>query len=178
MTALRQRMLEDMRVRNLSPHTQSSYVLQVSLFARHFGRSPEQLGPAEIRTWQVYLTDERKLSAASIKVAVSALRFLYKVTLGRTWRFDDVIPAPRAQRRLPVVLSPEEVRHFLGCVEDIKHHAILTTCYAAGLRVSEAVQLALKADGTPTVSDALKSVKPPSLPAATPPPARIRECCG
>ena len=62
MTALRQRMLEDMRVRNLSPQTQSSYVLQVSLFARHFGRSPEELGPEEIRAWQVHLTDERKLS--------------------------------------------------------------------------------------------------------------------
>jgi len=68
MTALRQRMLEDMRVRNLSPHTQSSYVLQVSLFARHFGRSPEELGPDEIRAWQVHLTDDRKLSPASIKV--------------------------------------------------------------------------------------------------------------
>ena len=62
MTALRQRMLEDMRVRNLSPQTQSAYVLQVSLFARHFGRSPEELGPEEIRAWQVHLTDERKLS--------------------------------------------------------------------------------------------------------------------
>jgi integrase/recombinase XerD len=77
MTALRQRMLEDMRVRNLSPYTQSSYVLQVSLFARHFGRSPEELGPDEIRAWQVHLTDDRKLSPASIAVAVSALRFLY-----------------------------------------------------------------------------------------------------
>jgi integrase/recombinase XerD len=141
MTALRQRMLEDMRVRNLSPHTQSSYVLQVSLFARHFKRSPELLGPEEIRAWQVHLIDERKLSPASIKVSVSALRFLYKVTLGRPWSFDDVIPAPRSQRRLPVVLSPEEVRHFLGCIEDTKHHAILTTCYAAGLRISEAVHL-------------------------------------
>jgi integrase/recombinase XerD len=62
MTALRQRMLEDMRVRNLSPHTQSSYILQVSLFVRHFGRSPEELGPEEIRAWQVHLTDDRKLS--------------------------------------------------------------------------------------------------------------------
>src|SRR3954471_2665965 len=77
MTGLRQRMLEDMRVRNLSPHTQSSFVLQVSLFARHFGRSPEVLGPEEIRAWQLYLTDDRKLAPASIAVAVSALRFLY-----------------------------------------------------------------------------------------------------
>ena len=95
MTALRQRMLEDMRVRNLSPHTQSSYVLQVSLFARHFGRSPEELGPEEIRAWQVHLTDDRKLSPASIAVAVSALRFLYKVTLRKAWIFEEVLPAPK-----------------------------------------------------------------------------------
>jgi integrase/recombinase XerD len=141
MTALRQRMLEDMRVRNLSPHTQSSYVLQVSLFARHFGRSPEILGPEEIRTYQVYLTDEKKLSPASIAVAVAALRCLYKVTLKKAWAFEEVLPAPKPPHKLPVVLSSAEVRHFLGCVDDIKHPAILTTCYAAGLRVSEAVHL-------------------------------------
>ena len=145
MTALRQRMLEDMRVRNLSPHTQSSYVLQVSLFARHFGRSPEELGPEEIRAWQVHLTDDRKLSPASIAVAVSALRFLYKVTLKKAWTFEEVLPAPKPPHKLPVVLSPLEVVRFLGCVDDIKHHAILTTCYAAGLRVSEAVHLKVAA---------------------------------
>src|SRR3954451_13572641 len=141
MTALRQRMLEDMRVRNLSPHTQSYYILQVSLFARHFGRSPEELGPEEIRAWQVHLTDERKLSPASIAVAVSALRFLYKVTLKKAWTLEEVLPAPKPPHKLPVVLSPLEVARFLGCVDDIKHHAILTTCYAAGLRISEAVHL-------------------------------------
>ena len=145
MTVLRQHMLEDMRVRNLSPHTQSSYVLQVSLFARHFGRSPEALGPAEIRAWQVYLTDDRKLAPASIAVAVAALRFLYKVTLKKAWTFEEVLPAPKPPQKLPVVLSPAEVVRFLGCVDAIKHHAILTCCYAAGLRVSEAVHLTVGA---------------------------------
>jgi len=145
MTALRQRMLEDMRVRNLSPQTQSSCVLQVSLFARHFGRSPEVLGPEEIHAWQVHLTDDRRLSPASIAVAVSALRFLYKVTLRRTWIFEEVLPAPKQPQQLPVVLSPLEVVRFLGCVDDIKHHAILTTGYAAGLRISEAVHLTVDA---------------------------------
>src|SRR3954470_11572030 len=114
MIALRQRMLEDMRVRNLSPQTQSSYVLQVSLFARHFGRSPEVLGPEEIHAWQVHLTDDRRLSPASIAVAVSALRFLYKVTLNkvtlrRAWIFEEVLPAPKQPQQLPAVLSPLEV---------------------------------------------------------------------
>jgi len=75
-TILRQRMTEDMQVRNLSPQTQSAYIMQVSLFARHFKKSPELLGPEEIRAYQVYLTNQRKLAVSSIKVAVAALRFL------------------------------------------------------------------------------------------------------
>jgi integrase/recombinase XerD len=85
MTPLRRRMTEDMQVRNFSPHTQNSYVQQVSLFARHFSKSPAVLGPEEIRSYQVYLTNERKLATSSILIAVSALRFLYKVTLHRDW---------------------------------------------------------------------------------------------
>jgi integrase/recombinase XerD len=120
MTPVRQRMTEDMQVRNLSPHTQASYIQQVSLFARHFGKSPEVLGSEEIRAYQVYLTNERKLASSSILIAVSALRFLYKVTLHRNWTLEDIIPAPKKPQKLPVVL---------------------TTCYAAGLRISEAIRL-------------------------------------
>jgi integrase/recombinase XerD len=91
MTSLRQRMIEDMQVRNLSPHTQAAYVQQVSLFARHFHQSPQTLGPEQIRTYQLYLTNERKLAPSSILQAVGALRFLYKVTLHRDWRWEDLI---------------------------------------------------------------------------------------
>jgi len=141
MTALRQRMTEDMQVRNLALNTQTSYVQQVSLFARHFDKSPEQLGPEDIRTYQVYLTNEKKLAPGSVLIAVAALRFLYKVSLKKNWTFEDVIPAPKKPQKLPVVLSPEEVLQFLGCVGSTKHRAILTTCYATGLRISEAVRL-------------------------------------
>jgi integrase/recombinase XerD len=141
MTSLRQRMTEDMQVRNFSPHTQASYVQQVSLFARHFNKSPEVLGPEEIRSYQVYLTNEKKLVVSSILTAVAALRFVYKVTLHRDWCFEDIIPAPEKPQKLPIVLSPEEVLQFLSCVQSIKHRTILTTCYAAGLRISEAVRL-------------------------------------
>jgi integrase/recombinase XerD len=134
-------MTEDMQVRNLSPHTQHSYVQQVSLFARYFGKSPEVLGPEEIRAYQVYLTNEKKLAPSSILIAVSALRFLYKVTLHKDWTFEDMIPAPKKPQRLPVILSPEEVPQFLDFVPGLKHRMILTTCYAAGLRISEAVRL-------------------------------------
>ena len=141
MTSLRQRMTEDMQVRNLALNTQTSYVQQVSLFARHFNKSPEQLGPEDIRAYQVYLTNEKKLAPGSVLIAVAALRFLYKVSLKKDWTFEDVIPAPKKPQKLPVVLSPEEVLQFLGCVGSTKHRAILTTCYAAGLRISEAVRL-------------------------------------
>ena len=141
MTPVRQRMTEDMQVRNLSPHTQASYIQQVSLFARYFGKSPELLGPEEIRAYQIYLTNERKLATSSILIAISALRFLYKVTLHRNWTLEDIIPAPKKPQKLPVVLSPEEVLHFLDCVAGPKHRTILTTCYAAGLRISEAIRL-------------------------------------
>jgi integrase/recombinase XerD len=141
MTPLRQRMLEDMQVRNLSPNTQRAYVESVARFARHFNRSPVDLGPEEIRTYQVYLVRERKLAPSSLEIAVCALRFLYKVTLKRPWDFDDLIPAPKTPRRLPVVLSPDEVVRVLDCVTSPKHRAVLTTCYAAGLRISEAARL-------------------------------------
>src|SRR5579885_205250 len=141
MTNLRQRMTADMQVRNLALNTQTCYLEQVSRFARHFHKSPEELGPEEIRAYQLYLTNEKKLAPSSILIAVSALRFLYKVSLKREWPFDEVIPAPKKPQKLPVILSPEEVLHFLGCVASPKHRAILTTCYAAGLRISEALRL-------------------------------------
>jgi len=134
-------MTEDMQVRNLALNTQTSYLQQVSLFARHFHKSPLELGLEEIRSYQVYLTTEKKLAPGSILIAVAALRFLYKVSLKRDWPFDDAIPAPKKPQKLPVVLSPEEVLHFLECVGSMKHRAILTTCYAAGLRISEALRL-------------------------------------
>ena len=114
-------------------------------FARYFNRSPERLGPEQIRAYQVYLATERGLATSSLLVAVAALRFLYRVTLQRRWSFDDVLPAPKKPQSLPVVLSPQEVVQFLDAVKAPKHRAILTTCYAAGLRISEAVRLTVSA---------------------------------
>ena len=78
MTPLKLRMIEDLQVRNLSTNTQTSYLEQVSRFARHFGKSPEELGPEDIRSYQVYLTNEKRLAPGSVLIAVCALRFLYK----------------------------------------------------------------------------------------------------
>src|ERR1700694_5187931 len=141
MMPLRKRMTEDMQVRNLALNTQMSYVQQVSLFARYFNTSPDLLGPEDIRTYQVYLTNGEKPAPNSILIAVSALRFLYKVSLHKDWSFEDMIPAPKKPEKLPVILSPEETLQFLDSVDSTKHHAILTSCYAAGLRISESIHL-------------------------------------
>lgn len=152
MTSLRLRMIEDMQIRNLAPNTQNSYVHQVSRFARHFHKSPERLGPEHIRAYQVYLTNEKKLAPSTILIAISALRFLYKITLKRNWSLDDAIPTPKKPQKLPVILNPEEVLEFLDCVRSRKHRTILTTCYAAGLRISEAIAL------TPAAIDSKRMV--------------------
>jgi site-specific recombinase XerD len=133
-------MIEDMRVRNFAPNTQDSYLRQVSLFARHFGKSPEQLGPEEIRAYQIYLTEQRKVSVGTRIVAVSALRFLYAVTLQRDWTVQ-LIPAPKKDHRLPVILSPQEVLQLLQAAPSFPHHVIFSTMYGTGMRVSEAVHL-------------------------------------
>jgi integrase len=134
-------MTEDMQVRNFSPHTQATYLHQVARFACHFRQSPEALGLEEIRAYQVYLTVEKRFAPSSILTAVAALRFLDRVTLKRAWPVADFIPAPKKPRTLPIVLSRTEVQRFLATVPSLKHRTILSVCYAAGLRISEAVRL-------------------------------------
>ena len=102
MSPLRRRMIDDMQIRNLTANTQRAYVAQIVRFASHFRKSPDLLGPAEIRTYLIHLAQERRLAASSIIVAVSALRFFYTVTLKRTWVVEDVIPAGRQAKKLPV----------------------------------------------------------------------------
>jgi integrase/recombinase XerD len=140
-TPLRRRMIEDMQVRNLSPVTQRCYVHAVAKFARHFNRSPDRLGLAEIRAYQIHLTTTG-ISWAGFNVAVCALRFFYGVTLGRT-AIVERIPYARKRRQLPVILSADEMVRFFAAVANLKHRIALMTAYAAGLRVSEVVRLKL-----------------------------------
>jgi site-specific recombinase XerD len=128
-------MIEDMTVRNLSPATQRSYINAVRKFSRYFDRSPDRLDLDDIRSFQVYLVSTG-ISWASLNQIVCALRFFYGITLGQ----DDVperIPYAREPRKLPVILSAEEVVHFLEAVSSLKARVALTTAYAAGLRVGE-----------------------------------------
>ena len=140
MTPLRKRMSEDMEIRNLSHNTQLSYLQQVSLFAKHFKRSPELLGPEEIRAYQVYATTERELAAGTLCLIASSLRFLYKVTLKREW-VDLEIPLPKKPFKLPVIPSGEELAHFFDSIASLMHRTVLMTAYAAGLRISEVTHL-------------------------------------
>ena len=141
-TPLRQRYLEELELRNYSPKTQEVYVEWVSLFARHFGKSPELLGPPEIRAYQLYLAHEKKASWSRFNQTVCALRFLYRHTLHRDWIIQH-IPFPRKESRLPEVLSRDEVSRLLAAIPELKYRMLLTTIYAAGLRASEALHLQL-----------------------------------
>jgi integrase/recombinase XerD len=140
MTTLRQRMIDDLRVRNRSAHTIKAYIACVAHFAGHFGKSPELLGPEEIRQYQVYLVNERRVSFSYLIQIVSALRFLYCVTLQRDWAIRH-IAYPKQPKRLPVVLSQAEVRRLFDAIRSPRHLAILMTAYAAGLRLSEVTKL-------------------------------------
>src|SRR5438046_4385173 len=142
MTPLRQRMIEDMQLRNFATTTQRSYIHYVADFAKHFNRSPQDLDLEAVRQYQLYLTQERKLSPQSINTFVSAVQFLYLVTLEMPWEKHD-FPRARLEEKLPVVLAPDEVQRFLDQVTGVKHRAVLFTCYGSGVRISEAVSLKL-----------------------------------
>lgn len=133
-------MIDDLRIRNRSPLTIQGYVRNVAAFARHFGRSPGQLGPEQIREYQLELL-RREVSFSTFNQAVCALRFLYKVSLRRTWDVER-IPFAKRPRKLPVVLSSEEIARFLAASRrNSKHHAAFSTAYSTGVRVSELVAL-------------------------------------
>jgi len=140
MSRLRQRMLEDLRIRNLSPRTLKCYVWHVEQFSRHFGKSPAVLGPEEIRQYQVYVVEKTRASWSWFNQAVCALRFLYGVTLRKDWTIDH-IPHAKREKTLPAVLSVAEVRCLLKAVPNVKHRALLMTIYAGGLRLSEGIGL-------------------------------------
>ncbi len=136
---LRRRMIEDMTVRNLSPATQRSYLHAVTKFSRHFGRSPDLLGIEDVRAFQVFLVSQG-ISWPALNQTVCALRFFYGVTLNRA-EIPERIAYARTPRKLPAILSAEEVVRFLEAVPGLKARTALTAAYGAGLRASEAVNL-------------------------------------
>jgi integrase/recombinase XerD len=140
MTDLRQRMIDDMRIRNLTENTQKHYVSAVAAFAKYFGKSPKLLGAKEVREYQIHLIKDKGFSSSHVNVIVCALKFLYRVTLNCDWDIDRIYFSKR-EKKLPVVLSPDEVMQFLNSVRNPKYRVLLMTAFAAGLRVSEARNL-------------------------------------
>jgi integrase/recombinase XerD len=142
MTPLRQRMIDDMQLRNLAASTQRQYIAYVAGFARYFGRSPEDLDLEAVRQYQLHLLNERKLSPESVNQYVNSIQFLYLVTLEMPWT-SEYFPRVRRPHKLPVVLSQEEVLAYFDNIPSLKYRAALMVCYGAGLRISEAVALQL-----------------------------------
>jgi integrase/recombinase XerD len=136
---LRRRMIEDMTIRRFTEKTQHDYIRHVSTFAVFLARSPDKAGPEDLRRWHLHLT-QNGVSVSSINSAVSALRFFFKVTLGRR-EIIEQIPFLREAQRLPEVLSPDEVARLLRAAPGLKYRAALSVAYGAGLRASEVVGL-------------------------------------
>src|SRR5258708_3862328 len=139
MTPLRQRMIEDMQLRNLTPATQRNYVHHVAALARYYQLSPEHLDLEDLRQYELYLLTERKLAPETINGYVSAVKFLYQVTLEMPWP-DAVFPRVRRPRTLPVVLSHEEVVKFFAHIPSLKYRAILMICYGAIFQAGDVVE--------------------------------------
>jgi integrase len=136
---LRRRMIDDMTLRNLSPATQRSCLHAVAKFSRYCDRSPDRLGLEDVHAFQVYLVSQG-ISWPALNQTVCALRFFYGVTLNRA-EIPERIAYARTPRKLPTILSADEVVRFLEAVPSLKARTALTTAYAAGLRASEAVSL-------------------------------------
>lgn len=140
MSELRERMIRDMQLRRLSERTQETYLLGVRNLAKHYMRSPDQITDREVQDFLLHMLNERHLSWSTCNIHVSALKFFYGTTLGRT-STSLAIPPRRTEQRLPEILSEQELKRLFGVISNLKHRALLMTTYAAGLRVSEVVHL-------------------------------------
>lgn len=140
MTQLRQKMLEELQRRNYSHRTANTYVRIIRDFAQHFHQPPDKLGPEQIRQYQAYLFQTKKLTVATVSQYVSALRFLFVKTLRRHF-LTEHIPFPKSPRRLPTVLSPEEVTGLINSASNLFHRTLLMTLYSTGVRRSELCRL-------------------------------------
>jgi len=140
LTPTTQRMAEDMAIRNYSPRSIDTYTYHVDKFLQHTGQPAEQVGPEEIRQYQLYLVQDKKVGWSTFNQTVCALRFLYQYTIPRNW-FVKMIPFGKRPKKLPVVLGQEQAIGLIQCATNLKHRTVLLTLYAAGLRLSEGLHL-------------------------------------
>lgn len=142
MSALRLRMIEDMQLASFSPKTQALYVRAVEGLARYYNRVPDGLSEEDIRKYFVHLTCERKLARTTVTIALCGIKFFYEKTLKRDWTLTGV-PTPKREKKLPVVLTREQVMAILSRVREVRHRACLGLIYACGLRLGEACRIQL-----------------------------------
>ncbi len=140
MKNLREQMKMELELKGFSPNTQRAYIASVKRFAQHFMKSPTDLGESEIKEYLYYLITERNLSNSSISNTYSALKFLYETTLKRQWEMEG-IPRTKRLKKLPMILSKDEVKRLINVTTNLKHKAIFATIYSAGLRGGEAANL-------------------------------------
>jgi len=143
MTVLRERMLEDLKLHGLAKNTQNLYVRAVQQLAKYCRKPPDQITEEELRQYFLYLTQVKKIAPSTLTVAVCGIRFFYEHTLHRQWTILNLVHSPK-ERKLPEVLTIEEVRRILGCVHHLCFKACLSTIYACGLRIQEGTHLQVK----------------------------------
>jgi integrase/recombinase XerD len=140
MTVLRERMLEDLKLHGLAKSTQNLYVQAVRQLAKYCRKPPDQITEEELRQYFLYLTQVKKIAPSTLTVAVCGIRFFYEHTLHRQWTILNLVRSPK-EKKLPEVLTIEEVRRILGCVHHLCFKACLSTIYACGLRIQEGTHL-------------------------------------
>ena len=158
MTALRQRLIEDLQLNGLSGNTQRAYVGAVKQLAEHYGKAPDCIAEEELRQYFLYLQNKKKVSRSTFSVHLSGIKFFFQRTLGREWRTFDIVKGPR-EKKLPVVLSIAEVGRILGCVRRQRYRVCLSTIYACGLRVSEGISLRVQDIDSERMTVHVRSVK-------------------
>jgi len=138
--SLKQRFIDDMKLKGYAETTQTAYLRFVDQYAKHYSKPPDQLTENQLRNYLLYLKDKRKLSTSTLTVAYAGLKFFHRVTLRRRWATLDNMKV-RKEQRLPEIMSSEEVVRLFNATTNLKYKAILTTIYSSGLRISEACQL-------------------------------------
>jgi integrase/recombinase XerD len=142
-TPLRQKFMEDLQLHGLSGRTQAIYVQAVQQIAEHYRKSPDQITEAELRAYFLYLLNEKQVASSTLTVALSGIKFFYVYTLHRPWTTFELVRAPR-EKKLPVVLSIDEVRLILSCVKIVRYQVCLSTIYGCGLRLQEGIHLQVR----------------------------------
>ena len=140
MNTLREKMLAELQLRGITPRTQTAYLREIAKLENYFNRSPEELGEEEVKEYLVHMLEDRGLSSGTYKYYAAGIKFLYRTTLNRG-EVVEKIKYPKAKIKLPVVLDLSEVRTMLSVMENLKHRAVLTITYSAGLRVGETAHL-------------------------------------